>query len=102
MRKWWARRLGCKAVGVDLNPVAWFVTKKEVEPVLEAVHRQQGPPPAALFASRSTANPIWSTAGRSCASPTCSGTAYSRKTWATLPPPSPYHNAKKQLPVQNN
>jgi len=26
-------RLGAKAVGVDLNPVAWFITKKEVEPV---------------------------------------------------------------------
>jgi adenine-specific DNA methylase len=28
-----ALRLGCKVVGVDLNPVAWFVTKKEIEPV---------------------------------------------------------------------
>lgn len=28
-----ALRLGIKVVGVDLNPVAWFVTKKEVEPV---------------------------------------------------------------------
>ncbi len=27
-----ALRLGCKVVGVDINPVAWFVTKKEVEP----------------------------------------------------------------------
>ena len=26
-------RLGCKVVGVDLNPVAWFITKKEIEPV---------------------------------------------------------------------
>ncbi len=26
-------RLGCKVIGVDINPVAWFVTKKEVEPV---------------------------------------------------------------------
>ncbi len=33
-----ALRLGCKVVGVDLNPVAWFVTKKEIEPVdLEAL-----------------------------------------------------------------
>jgi putative DNA methylase len=28
-----ALRLGCKAIGVDINPVAWFVTKKEVESV---------------------------------------------------------------------
>ena len=28
-----ALRLGCKTIGVDINPVAWFVTKKEVEPV---------------------------------------------------------------------
>jgi putative DNA methylase len=28
-----ALRLGCKAIGVDINPVAWFITKKEVEPV---------------------------------------------------------------------
>ena len=25
-------KLGCKVIGVDINPVAWFVTKKEVEP----------------------------------------------------------------------
>lgn len=28
-----ALRLGCRVVGVDINPVAWFVTKKEIEPV---------------------------------------------------------------------
>lgn len=28
-----ALRLGCKVVGVDINPVAWFATKKEIEPV---------------------------------------------------------------------
>lgn len=28
-----ALRLGCKVIGIDLNPVAWFVTKKEIEPV---------------------------------------------------------------------
>lgn len=28
-----ALRLGCKVVGTDINPVAWFVTKKEIEPV---------------------------------------------------------------------
>ncbi len=28
-----ALRLGCRVVGVDINPVAWFVSKKEVEPV---------------------------------------------------------------------
>jgi len=26
-------RLGCKVIGADINPVAWFVTKKEVESV---------------------------------------------------------------------
>jgi hypothetical protein len=26
-------RLGCKAIGIDLNPVAWFIVKTEVEPV---------------------------------------------------------------------
>jgi adenine-specific DNA methylase len=28
-----AVRLGAKVVGIDLNPVAWFITKKELEPV---------------------------------------------------------------------
>ena len=28
-----ALRLGCKVIGIDLNPVAWFITKTEVEPV---------------------------------------------------------------------
>jgi putative DNA methylase len=28
-----ALRLGCKVIGIDLNPVAWFVVKTEVEPV---------------------------------------------------------------------
>lgn len=33
-----ALRLGCKVIGLDINPVAWFVTRKEVEPVdLEAL-----------------------------------------------------------------
>jgi len=37
-------RLGCNAIGSELNPVAWFVVKKEVEPVdpdeLDAAFRQ--------------------------------------------------------------
>jgi len=28
-----ALRLGSRVIGVDINPVAWFITKKEVEPV---------------------------------------------------------------------
>lgn len=33
-----ALRLGCKVIGADLNPVAWFITKKELESVdLEAL-----------------------------------------------------------------
>lgn len=28
-----ALRLGCKVVGIDLNPVAWFIVKTQVEPV---------------------------------------------------------------------
>jgi len=28
-----ALRLGCKVIGIDLNPVAWFITKKAIEPV---------------------------------------------------------------------
>ena len=28
-----ALRLGAKAIGIDLNPVAWFIVKTEVEPV---------------------------------------------------------------------
>lgn len=28
-----ALRLGCRVIGADINPVAWFVTKKEIEPV---------------------------------------------------------------------
>jgi len=39
-----ANRLGCKVIGVDINPVAWFVTKKEIEPVdlrkLDAAFKQ--------------------------------------------------------------
>ncbi len=29
-----ALRLGCKVTGIDLNPVAWFIVKTEVEPVV--------------------------------------------------------------------
>ena len=33
-----ALRLGCRVIGVDINPVAWFITKKEIELVdLEAL-----------------------------------------------------------------
>ena len=28
-----ALRLGCRAIGIDLNPVAWFIVKTEVQPV---------------------------------------------------------------------
>jgi len=28
-----ALRLGCKTIGIDINPVAWFTTKKEIEAV---------------------------------------------------------------------
>ena len=36
-----ALKLGCQVVGVDLNPVAWFVTKKEVDPVdLQTLRRE--------------------------------------------------------------
>ncbi|HLE25736.1 MAG TPA: DNA methyltransferase [Thermodesulfobacteriota bacterium] len=28
-----ALRLGCKVIGIDLNPVAWFIVKTEVKPV---------------------------------------------------------------------
>ena len=28
-----ALRLGCRVTGIDLNPVAWFIVKTEVEPV---------------------------------------------------------------------
>jgi adenine-specific DNA methylase len=39
-----ALRLGCRVIGVDVNPVAWFVVKKSVEPVdlekLDAAFRQ--------------------------------------------------------------
>ncbi len=28
-----ALRLGCKVIGLDVNPVAWFITKKSIEPV---------------------------------------------------------------------
>jgi adenine-specific DNA methylase len=27
-----ALKLGCKVIGVDIHPVAWFITKKEIEP----------------------------------------------------------------------
>jgi adenine-specific DNA methylase len=33
-----ALRLGCRVIGNDLNPVAWFIVKTEVEPIdLEAL-----------------------------------------------------------------
>lgn len=33
-----ALRLGCRVIGIDLNPVAWFIVKTEIEPVdLEAI-----------------------------------------------------------------
>ncbi|MGC8960790.1 MAG: DNA methyltransferase, partial [Chloroflexia bacterium] len=28
-----ALRLNCRVIGMDINPVAWFVTKKEIEPI---------------------------------------------------------------------
>ncbi len=28
-----ALRLNCRVIGVEINPVAWFVTKKEIEPI---------------------------------------------------------------------
>ncbi|HEX29189.1 TPA: DUF1156 domain-containing protein [Candidatus Poribacteria bacterium] len=28
-----ANRLGCKVIGVDVNPTAWFLTKKEIDPI---------------------------------------------------------------------
>ncbi|MCX8066207.1 MAG: DUF1156 domain-containing protein [Anaerolineae bacterium] len=28
-----ALRLGCRVIGVDVNPVAWFIVKKSIEPV---------------------------------------------------------------------
>ena len=28
-----ALRLGCRVIGIDLNPVAWFIVKAEIEPV---------------------------------------------------------------------
>lgn len=35
-----ALRLGCRVVGIDLNPVAWFIVKTEVEPVdLDALNK---------------------------------------------------------------
>ncbi len=36
-----ALRLGAKAVGVDVNPVAWFITKKETEPVDTQLFKKQ-------------------------------------------------------------
>ena len=36
-----ALRLGIKPIGIDINPVAWFVTKKEVEPLdLDAFEKE--------------------------------------------------------------
>jgi len=39
-----ALRLGCKVIGIDINPVAWFTTKKEIESVdlskLDTVYHQ--------------------------------------------------------------
>jgi hypothetical protein len=28
-----ALRLGCRVIGIDLNPVAWFIVKTETQPV---------------------------------------------------------------------
>jgi putative DNA methylase len=44
-----ALRLGCKPIGVDLNPVAWFIVKNEIEPVdtnaLKAAFQRLGSSP---------------------------------------------------------
>jgi len=38
-----ALRLGLKPIGIDINPVAWFVTKKEVEPLdMDAFEQEFG------------------------------------------------------------
>ena len=36
-----ALRLGAKVVGVDVNPLGWFITKKEVEPVDPKAFKEQ-------------------------------------------------------------
>ena len=36
-----ALRLGSKVIGVDINPVSWFITKKEVEPVKLNIIRKE-------------------------------------------------------------
>ena len=38
-----ALRLGMKPIGIDINPVAWFVTKKEIEPLdMDAFEQEFG------------------------------------------------------------
>ena len=55
-----ALRLGCKVIGLDLNPVAWFVTKKSVDPIdfaaLDAVfkHLEQSVAPRIKHYYRTT------------------------------------------------
>ncbi len=46
-----ALRLGCRVIGIDLNPVAWFIVKTEIEPVdpdaLQAAFERLGARPVA-------------------------------------------------------
>jgi DNA modification methylase len=49
-----ALRLGCHVTGIDLNPVAWFIVKTEIESVniedLKAAQKEGGSIYAMLFA----------------------------------------------------
>ncbi|MGC2519178.1 MAG: DNA methyltransferase [Burkholderiales bacterium] len=51
-----ALRLGCKVIGIDLNPVAWFIVKTEIEPVdlvaLEAAFQRLAARPVAWNADK--------------------------------------------------
>ena len=51
-----ALRLGCGVIGIDLNPVAWFIVKTEVEPIdleeLQAAFQHLGERPVAWNGGR--------------------------------------------------
>ena len=50
-----ALRLGCKVTGIDLNPVAWFIVKTEVEPVdLDALQQAHLTPDEFAFVGHDT------------------------------------------------
>ena len=58
-----ALRLGCRVIGIELNPMAWFITKKEIEPCSikefdDAVHKLKSEIKGAVLSYYKTTCPV--------------------------------------------